>query len=273
MPELPEVETTLRGLQPYLEYQTIEQVIVRESRLRWPIPANLSQILTHQTVQQLQRRGKYLLMRVPTGTVILHLGMSGRLRLLRAATPAAKHDHVDIVMANHMVCRFTDPRRFGCLLWTDTAPIEHPLLKSLGPEPLNAEFSAGYLYQLSRNRKLTIKQFIMNSQVVVGVGNIYANEALFVAQIAPFCSAHQVSLDGYERLVIAIKDVLQEAIACGGTTLRDFLTADGHFGNFKPRLMVYGRTGKACVRCEHPLSHQWINRRISVYCPQCQPEP
>lgn len=272
MPELPEVETTLRGLQPYLEHQTIDQVIVRESRLRWPIPANLKQVLAHQTIQQLQRRGKYLLIQVSTGTILLHLGMSGRLRLLHAPVPAAKHDHVDMVMANGVVCRFTDPRRFGCLLWTDTTPTDHPLLRSLGPEPLNDEFSAHYLYQLSRNRKIAIKQFIMNSHVVVGVGNIYANEALFVAQISPFCSANQISLEGYERLVTAIKHVLQEAIACGGTTLRDFLTADGDFGNFKPRLMVYGRTGKACMKCEHPLSHQWLNGRISVYCPQCQPE-
>lgn len=270
MPELPEVETTLRGITPHMQHQTIKQIIVRESRLRWPIPSDLNHHLCLQTIQTIQRRGKYLLIGFNHGTLILHLGMSGRLRIVPATTLVEKHDHVDLVMQNNLCCRFTDPRRFGCLLWTDDAPEQHKLLRNLGPEPLSKIFTANYLHQLSRHRKINIKQFIMNSQIVVGVGNIYANEALFAAKIHPSLSANKISLARYQLLIDAIKKILKAAIKCGGTTLRDFLASDGKPGYFTQSLSVYGRAGLDCLSCGNLLKTKMISQRATVYCSHCQ---
>ena len=270
MPELPEVETTLRGIQPYFDKQTIKQIIIRTPKLRWPVPKNLDTVLKLQKIITMQRRGKYIIISTEPGHIILHLGMSGHLRILNEDTPAEKHDHVDIVLTSGYCCRLTDPRRFGCLLFTDSDPLQHQLLKSLGPEPLSPEFTGEYLYQQTRRRNVNIKQFIMNSHNIVGVGNIYANEALFAAKIHPLRRACQLSKRQSETLATAIKSILAAAIKRGGTTLKNFLTSDGKPGYFKQSLLVYGREGEACVICKKPLTHKFINQRTTVYCTKCQ---
>lgn len=249
MPELPEVETTRRGIAPHIIGRQVKQVIVRQPRLRWSVPARLKAALPGQTVQDVTRRGKYLLLHTEAGAVILHLGMSGSLRLVASDEPVGKHDHVDIVFNHGRSLRLRDPRRFGAVLWTTRSPLQHALIKSLGPEPLGADFGADYLYQRSRGRKLAIKAFIMDSKVVVGVGNIYVNEALFAAGIRPDRAAGRISKARYKRLVGAIKQVLTAAIAEGGTTLRDFIDGEGRPGYFGQKLCVYGRAGEPCVRC------------------------
>jgi formamidopyrimidine-DNA glycosylase len=249
MPELPEVETTRRGIAPHIIGRQIKQVIVRQPRLRWPVPARLKTTLPGQTVQDVTRRGKYLLLHTKAGTVILHLGMSGSLRLVASDEPVGKHDHVDIVFNHGRSLRLRDPRRFGAVLWTTRSPLQHTLIKSLGPEPLGADFDADHLYQRSRHRRLAIKSLIMDSKIVVGVGNIYANEALFAAGIRPDRAAGRISKVRYQRLVGAIKQVLTAAIAAGGTTLRDFTNGEGKPGYFGQKLCVYGRAGEPCVRC------------------------
>lgn len=270
MPELPEVETTRRGIAPHITGSTIKQVRVREARLRWPVPRNLNKLLQGQPILAVERRAKYLLLRTPPGTLIIHLGMSGSLRVLPCDTPHEKHDHVDIVLDNDLCLRLRDPRRFGAVLFTTQDPNKHVLLHTLGPEPLSDTFNADYLYAQSRKRKIAIKPFIMDSHIVVGVGNIYASEALFEAGIHPRRAAGKVSREKYELLVRAIKKVLKAAIKAGGTTLRDFTSVDGRPGYFRLSLKVYGRGGEPCPRCGKPITQAVIAQRMTYYCTQCQ---
>ncbi len=270
MPELPEVETTRRGIEPHLLDQTITKVIVRNRKLRWPVPSQLASELRHQTVRAVKRRGKYLLLSVDKGTLILHLGMSGSLRILPLDSAPQKHDHVELQLASGQCLRLRDPRRFGAVLWTRRDPLRHRLLAALGPEPLLSEFDNKHLYTCSRGRKQAIKSFIMDSKIVVGVGNIYASEALFMAGIHPQRAAGRVSEQRYQQLTAAIKKVLAAAIRQGGTTLRDFTHSDGSAGYFKQQLKVYGRAGQACPNCRQPIRQQTIGQRASYYCPHCQ---
>jgi formamidopyrimidine-DNA glycosylase len=270
MPELPEVETTRRGIEPHILKQDIKAVTIRQPSLRWPVSAELSSELPGQRILSVTRRGKYLLLQTRAGYTLIHLGMSGSLRIAGKNDEIKKHDHVDIMMKNGVILRYHDPRRFGCLLWAGQEPFKHVLLEHLGPEPLETALSAAYLHQLSRGRKTPVKTFIMDSQVVVGVGNIYANEALFAAGISPRRKAGTVSLAAYERLVLAIKQILQQAIQQGGTTLRDFVGGDGKPGYFKQSLSVYGRGGEPCVNCHKPLREIRLGQRTTVYCAHCQ---
>ncbi len=270
MPELPEVETTRSGIAPHLQGQRVDNVIIRQRQLRCPIPASLKRHLVGQSIVSVGRRGKYILLETLAGWGILHLGMSGILRVVDASLPPAKHDHVDIVLCNDQCLRLTDPRRFGALLWTKTDPLEHKLLANLGPEPLTAAFSTDYLYQRAQGRKQAIKAFIMDSHVVVGVGNIYANEALFKSGIHPHRAAGKVSKARFESLVQNIKAILAAAIKQGGTTLKDFRKADGKPGYFKQQLQVYGRGGEPCVTCGNPLKESRLGQRSTVYCGACQ---
>jgi formamidopyrimidine-DNA glycosylase len=270
MPELPEVETTRRGLAPWLEGQRIAQVVVRVPRLRWPIPPELAAVLPGAQVTALERRAKWLLLRTDRGTALLHLGMTGSFRVLRDDRPAALHDHLDIVTAAGVTVRFNDPRRFGCALWTSGDPALHPLIAPLGPEPLGEDFTANYLLQKSRKRAIAIKPHIMNAHIVVGVGNIYASEALFRAGIRPARAAGRVTLPRLEALVRSIQDVLTESIRAGGTTLRDFHDGDGQPGYFAQDLRVYDRAGLPCVECGTPVKQVVLGQRSSYYCPACQ---
>jgi formamidopyrimidine-DNA glycosylase len=260
VPELPEVETTRRGIAPHISGQIVSKVIIRQSRLRWPVPARLKSLLPGQTISEVTRRGKYLLLHTDIGTVILHLGMSGSLRLLDTTTPAEKHDHVDIVFSNGMALRLRDPRRFGAVLWTSASPAKHPLLSTLGPEPLTNEFNVDYLFSRARKRRVSVKEFIMDSKVVVGVGNIYASESLYLAGIRPTIAAGRITKNRYQQLVTAIKQVLTLAIRSGGTTLRDF----------QQQLNVYDRAGEPCHRCGTAIRHIQQGQRSSYYCPHCQ---
>ena len=268
MPELPEVETTRRGIEPHIKHQVITQVIVRQPRLRWPVPEDMQQ-LCGARVEQVNRRAKYLLIETTQGTGIIHLGMSGSLRISPQDAPVDKHDHVDLVFDNQRVLRLRDPRRFGAVLWAGCGEL-HPLLASLGPEPLQEAFNAEYLFQRSRSRKLPIKSFIMDAKVVVGVGNIYANEALFMAGIDPRRAAGAISIDRYVLLVEMIKLVLHKAIEQGGTTLRDFVREDGQSGYFQVALQVYGRTDEPCNQCGTLLSHIKQQQRSTWFCRHCQ---
>lgn len=270
MPELPEVETTLRGISPHMTHQTITKVIIREPRLRWPIPPDLKKTLTGQTVRGLTRRGKYILVQLDSGTLLLHLGMSGRVRILDEKSTAGKHDHVEIHFANQRILRFTDPRRFGAILWTHEAPHQHVLLADIGPEPLSTAFDGNHLWNKARGRKAPVKTFIMDGKTVAGVGNIYATEALFQAGIRPQKAAGTVSLAQYQTLAAEIKKVLKNAIAKGGTTLKDFMKSDGSPGYFSIELQAYGRGGEPCVRCETTLKSTRTGQRSTVYCPVCQ---
>lgn len=270
MPELPEVETTRRGVEPHVRGRTVTGLIVRQRQLRWPVPARLRQHLLGHTVKAVNRRGKYLLLPVGAGTLIVHLGMSGSLRMLRDDVPPGIHDHIDLLLDSGNRLRFTDPRRFGAWLWSDTAAEQHPLLASLGPEPLGEAFNTDYLHTQARNRKLAVKSFIMNSHVVVGVGNIYANEALFRAGIHPARAAGRISRARYAGLVDSVRAVLEDAIRQGGTTLRDFVDGEGRPGYFAQQLQVYGRADKPCPRCAAPIRELRIGQRSSFYCPNCQ---
>ena len=270
MPELPEVETSRRGIAPYVTGQTVVRVVVREHRLRWPVSSELETALTGTVIRTVERRAKYLLLRTDTGCVLVHLGMSGSLCILFRSVPAQKHDHVDIELASGHCLRFTDPRRFGAWLWTAEAPEQHPLLRHLGPEPLEGNFSADYLYTVARGRSVPVKAFLMDNRVVVGVGNIYANEALFLAGINPLRAAGRIALPRYEILVKTIRDVLAAAIWQGGTTLRDFVGGNGKGGYFQQYLQVYGREGCPCLRCGAPIRSRRLGQRSTFYCPRCQ---
>ncbi|KRG46112.1 5-hydroxymethyluracil DNA glycosylase [Stenotrophomonas panacihumi] len=270
MPELPEVETTLRGLEPHLLRRRIHGVILRRPDLRWPIPAEIERELPGAKITALRRRAKYLLLDTEhNGSALLHLGMSGSLRVLPGDTPVRAHDHVDISLDNGRLLRFNDPRRFGALLWQ--APGEtHPLLADLGPEPLSPDFDGDQLFDLSRGRRAPVKTFLMDQAVVVGVGNIYAAESLFRAGISPLREAGKVSRERYQKLADAVKEILAHAIQRGGTTLRDFISPDGAPGYFEQELLVYGREDEPCRSCGKPLRHATIGQRASVWCPRCQ---
>lgn len=270
MPELPEVETTRRGIAPHIENKPVSDVVVRQSRLRWPVPNRLPSLLRGLCFRQIERRGKYLLLKTTTGTLIIHLGMSGSLRIVNTRQVAKKHDHIDIMFVDGTVLRYNDPRKFGSVLWTEGPIYDHPLLQQLGPEPLSSEFDGAYLYRLSRTRKSAVKSFIMDGHVVVGVGNIYANESLYMAGIRPSRQAGRISLRRYQALAEAIKVVLQRSIDRGGTTLRDFVNEQGNPGYFQQSLFVYGRAGQPCYRCSRPITPIKIGQRASYYCQACQ---
>jgi formamidopyrimidine-DNA glycosylase len=269
MPELPEVETTRRGLAPHVVGRTIERVEVREPRLRWPVAKRLPEALTGARIASLERRAKYLLFGTEAGTLLVHLGMSGSLRYLPAPQAPAAHDHVDVHFADGGVLRLNDPRRFGSMLLTET-PATHPLLKDLGPEPLGEEFDADYLWRVSRGRRVAIKQHLMNGHVVVGVGNIYASEALFRAGIHPKRMAGRIARARFEPLVESVRDVLSDAIEEGGTTLRNFVGGDGRPGYFRASLRVYERAGEPCLTCGTPIVRCVLGQRATFYCPRCQ---
>lgn len=269
MPELPEVETTRRGLEPHLCGACCESVLVRDRRLRWPVAADIEQCLQGRTLNSMRRRAKYLLFDFDHGAMMIHLGMSGSLRLVTDEDAAQAHDHFDARFDNGMIMRFRDPRRFGSIHWLAHGD-NHPLLDHLGPEPLSAEFCAETLHARSLGKKVAIKNFIMNNQVVVGVGNIYATEALYRAGISPKRAAGKISLSRYERLVSAIKAVLEEAIAQGGTTLRDFVGGTGDAGYFALSLQAYGREGEPCEVCGKSLTGIRLGQRATVYCTRCQ---
>ena len=269
MPELPEVETTRRGIAPHISGQRVSRVIVRNPKLRWPVSTRLEKELTGHIIRSVRRRAKYLLLHTDAGTVILHLGMSGSLRIIAASEPARKHDHVDIVFGESAL-RLTDPRRFGSLHWTRRPAMQHRLIKPLGCEPLDEEFNGDYLYLRSRKRKVAVKQFIMNSHIVVGIGNIYASEALYMAGIHPKRAAGNISRNKYRLLAEVIQEVLTDAIEQGGTTLRDFVNGDGKPGYFSQHLNVYGKAGKPCISCRVPIREIRQGQRSTFYCPNCQ---
>ena len=269
MPELPEVETTRRGLLP-LVGQTIHKVIVRNASLRWPIPGHLAQTLPNQQLLELTRRAKYILARFETGTLILHLGMSGRICLLEQDELAEKHDHFDIHFTDKHVLRLRDPRRFGAVLWVEGDASQHVLLRVLGPEPLEDIFDGAWLHAKIRTRTSPIKNVIMDSHLVVGVGNIYASESLFRAGISPLTPANKLSKVRCERLVTEIKSTLQDALKAGGSSLRDFFGVDGNPGYFQQQYFVYGRTGEPCRICSTPIKSIKQGQRSTFYCPKCQ---
>ncbi len=269
MPELPEVETTRRGIEPHILDRKISAITIHQPNLRYPVTDDLPRKISGKTVKSVTRRGKYLLLVIGEQTLMIHLGMSGSLRITGGGEPLRKHDHIEIRFGDR-VLRFHDPRRFGLVMLIDGLPEAHPLLASLGPEPLSANFDGEYLYRVSRKRKVAIKNLIMNSRIVVGVGNIYASEALFLAGIHPARAASRISRERCEKLSIAIKDVLAKAINEGGTTLRDFVREEGQPGYFAQQLNVYGKTGDACPVCGKAIVTRVIGQRSSFYCTQCQ---
>lgn len=269
MPELPEVETTRRGLAPHVAGRRVEQVVLRRADLRWPIPPEVSKLLPGQRVDGIRRRAKYLLLDTAAGSALMHLGMSGSLRLAPGGTPVRAHDHFDLVLDDGRALRFNDPRRFGSLLWQPPDEV-HPLLRSLGPEPLADGFDGDWLWTLSRGRRAPVKTFLMDQSVVVGVGNIYAAEALFMAGISPLRAAGRVSRARYGALADAVKQILRAAIERGGTTLRDFLAPDGAPGYFEQELSTYGRGGQPCQRCGAALRQGVVGQRTTVWCGRCQ---
>ncbi|MDG4812583.1 bifunctional DNA-formamidopyrimidine glycosylase/DNA-(apurinic or apyrimidinic site) lyase [Hydrogenovibrio sp. 3SP14C1] len=270
MPELPEVETTRKGIQPKVEGQTIQKIIIRNGKLRWPVEQNLVKKLPGLVILSVRRRAKYLLLETTQGHLIIHLGMSGNLRVLPQQEPAIKHDHIDLILGNGFLLRYHDPRRFGSWLWTDKPLQEHPLLKALGPEPLTDDFNADYLFQKLQGRKTAIKTFIMNNHIVVGVGNIYANESLFLSGIHPTRPAHSLTIKETTQLTGHIKTVLSAAIEQGGTTLKDFLTPDGKPGYFEQKLNVYGKEGLPCPLCDSAIEKIVLNQRAAYFCSNCQ---
>ena len=270
MPELPEVETTRQGIYPHIHQQKVMNVILRRRDLRWPIPENMPQLIEGNLLLDIKRRGKYLLMEFESGTALLHLGMSGSISILESDITPGKHDHVDLGFSNGKLLRFNDPRRFGAFLWAGKDPLNHKLLVNLGYEPFDQAFNAQYIYQVGKKKKIAVKQFIMDSKLVVGVGNIYANESLYLAGIHPARAANRISLKRYERLVSTIKMVLAKAIEQGGTTLKDFTQVDGRPGYFSQALHVYGKAGHPCTKCKTLLSEIRQSGRSSVFCKNCQ---
>lgn len=269
MPELPEVETTRRGLRPHVEDRRVLAVVLRRADLRWPIPAAIERVLPGQRIGAIERRAKYLLLHTQAGSALIHLGMSGALRVLAPDASVGVHDHYDLLLDSGRVLRYTDPRRFGCLLWQPPATL-HPLLAGLGPEPLSAGFDGDYLWHHAHGRVAPIKTFLMDQRIVVGVGNIYAAEALFAAGIHPLRAAGRVSRARCAALADAVKRILGHAITRGGTTLRDFISPDGLPGYFEQELAVYGRAGLSCKHCGHTVRAISLGQRSSFYCPHCQ---
>lgn len=270
MPELPEVETTCRGIAPHIVGHKVTQVTIRQPRLRWPIPSDLPKLLKGRKLLTVERRGKYLLLNFHHGTLIIHLGMSGSLRIVEQKNVPQKHDHFDLRVSGGKQLRLRDPRRFGAILWTEDPPTEHPLIKSLGPEPLGDDFNGHYLHSRGTGRRLAIKQLIMDSKVVVGVGNIYANESLFRAGIQPSRQSSRISLSRYIQLATAIREILAAAITQGGTTLRDFQREDGRPGYFAQELQIYGKSGLPCPSCGTPIRSKTIGQRTTFFCSNCQ---
>ncbi|HKL24912.1 MAG TPA: bifunctional DNA-formamidopyrimidine glycosylase/DNA-(apurinic or apyrimidinic site) lyase [Desulfuromonadales bacterium] len=270
MPELPEVEITRLGIEPLITNKRITEVFIRNASLRWPVPGSLNDILPGQTITAVDRRSKYLLLKMNRGTLIVHLGMTGHLRLVANTAERRKHDHVELCFADQTCLCYNDSRRFGAIFWTVEDPLQHERLRGLGPEPLGDDFSAGSLWARSRGRKVAVKPFLMDAAVVVGVGNIYASEALFRAGIDPRRPAGRVSRKAFAKLVAAVREVLQEAIAAGGTTIRDFTDSDGRPGYFRQELRVYGREGQPCVHCHEPIRQIRLGQRSTYYCPKCQ---
>ena len=270
LPELPEVETTRRGIEPALVGRRVLDLRVRERRLRWPIAPDVEAAVRGQTVRRVERRAKYLLLRFDSGTAIVHLGMSGSLRVLAADAPSKPHDHWDLRLETGLCVRYHDPRRFGSLLFTPRDPELHPLLASIAPEPLGPAFHAEYLFAATRRRKLAIKLLLMNSRIVVGVGNIYASEALFRARVHPALPAGRLTRAQSVALTGAVKEVLGDAIRIGGTTLRDYVDASGSPGYFRQELFVYERGGEPCRRCRTPIRRRELGRRSTYWCPACQ---
>jgi formamidopyrimidine-DNA glycosylase len=270
MPELPEVETTRRGLAPHLVGQRIRTAVVRNAAMRLPVPRGLAKRLAGATIRDVTRRGKYLLFDCGTGTLIVHLGMSGRLWLVEAGTPPLKHDHFDLVLENGRIVRLRDPRRFGLVLWHARGAAEHTLLASIGPEPLSPAFSGTWLYEITRNRAAAVKLVLMDSRVVAGVGNIYASEALFRARTNPKLPAHRIGRARYDVLAEKIRETLEAAIQAGGSTLRDFVGGDGRAGYFQNEHLVYGRAGEPCFTCGTAIRELRQGQRSTFYCPVCQ---
>ena len=270
MPELPEVETSRRGIEPHLKNRTITGIKIRQHKLRWPIPKNLPALASNKKIRQVGRRAKYINLQLDNGNIIIHLGMSGSLRICKKDTPAEKHDHIDFIMSNKKILRLRDPRKFGCVLWTDQPLNEHKLIKSLGPEPLDDATNADYLSAKATKRNCSIKSFIMNSHIVVGVGNIYASESLFKAGINPKRKAGNISKTRMIKLVDAIKQTLTDAIRQGGTTLRDFTSETGKPGYFAQQLQVYGRAGEPCRVCGSTVKQITQQQRSTFYCSTCQ---
>jgi formamidopyrimidine-DNA glycosylase len=270
MPELPEVETTRRGIEPLVVNKVVSQVRIYNGSLRWPVPEELTTLLPDQQINSVSRRSKYLLFSFPSGTMIVHLGMTGHLRVDASQAEKRKHDHVELVFTDGTALRYNDPRRFGSILWTSEDPLQHVRLSALGPEPFDSKFNASYLHKLSRHRKVAVKPFLMDAHVVVGVGNIYASEALFRARIAPARPAGKVSKAAYERLVQAVTSILSEAISSGGTTIKDFADSEGNPGYFTQELRVYGRAGQQCKACDTLVKQVKLGQRSTFYCPTCQ---
>jgi len=270
MPELPEVETTRRGIEPHAVGRRIVALNIHEPRLRWPVQDDLPARVAGHRILHAKRRAKYLLIELETGTLLLHLGMSGSLRVLPASTPRLTHDHFDLLLDSGNTLRFNDPRRFGSLHYTDQDPSDHPLLAKLAPEPFDDAFNADYLWKITRRRKVAIKQLLMNSRLVVGVGNIYANEALFRAKVRPRRQARSLTRSELTKLTRAVRSILAMAIKVGGTTLRDYVGADGNPGYFKQKLYVYERAGERCRICRTPIRQLTQGQRSTYYCPTCQ---
>lgn len=270
MPELPEVETTRRGLLPHVVGRRIRDVVVRNPNLRWPVPRKLRERARGEKVLAIRRRGKYLLFDTRHGHLLVHLGMSGRLTLVPEGTPPRKHDHVDVSLEGAGTLRLTDPRRFGAVLWLESPAERHALLKDLGLEPLESQFTGEALHRLAKGRRVSVKQFLMDGGIVTGVGNIYASEALFRAGIHPGRSAGRVSAGRWDRLAVAVRETLDSALEAGGSTLRDFASADGRPGHFQTKHAVYGREGKPCRTCGRPIRQLRQGQRSTFYCPHCQ---
>lgn len=270
MPELPEVETTRSGIEPHIRHKKVASMTLRRRDLRWPISPELPVVAEAQRVDSVLRRGKYLIFEMQSGSILSHLGMSGSMRIVSGAEPLRKHDHWDLSFESGEILRYNDPRRFGALFWQAGDWNQHELIAGLGPEPLGPDFDGSYLYKKSRGRSLPIKNFIMDSKTVVGVGNIYAAESLFHAGIHPATAAGKVTKAAAANLVEVIKRVLSAAIESGGTTLRDYVNGNGQPGYFQQELWVYGREGLACKECGEALKGQRMGQRATVFCPVCQ---
>ena len=270
MPELPEVETTRRGIEPHVLGRRVTGIVVRNRSLRWPVPRRLDREMVGEVVRRVERRAKYLLLGTDGGTAILHLGMSGSLRVVPHDTPPEKHDHIDLVLETGLCLRLRDPRRFGAVLWTRADPGRHVLLSNLGPEPMDDALDGAYLYAQARGRRAPLRNFLLDSRIVAGVGNIYANEAAFLAGIRPQRAAGQISRRRYDVLAGTVRSVIEAAIESGGTTLKDFVRSDGRPGFFRQHLHVYGREGEPCHECDAPILRKVIGARSAFYCSQCQ---
>lgn len=270
MPELPEVETIMQGLAVSLDTKIIQNINIRQPKLRYMISSELMHAANNQKILKLMRRGKYIVLYLQSGSIIIHLGMSGSLCLFSQNTPLKSHDHVDIILNSNQVLRYNDPRRFGAIIWTTEDPLKHHLLNAIGIEPLSEKFTGNYLYKKINNHTASIKICLMNSKIVAGIGNIYATEALFLAKIHPATAAKNLPLNTCHALVAAIKKTLLSAIKAGGTSLKDYVNSEGKPGNFAQQLLVYGKANLPCFICNQPLNSITLGQRCTVYCEHCQ---